>query len=586
MSEKSKEKKTVVADNQQDSKPPDPLSEIYWPEKPIEEYSLAQGFKDELGFYTVYLPNGSPVLITSERKIIPVELMKLLDADITVADRYIKETSNGIKIVAPQNRRRWSVDTSIQYLLKNYLMGETVTLWELFQQILRKKKKFIWFYRNYEYHQLFLAAFAMYTYVYLLFDTCVYITLSGLKRSGKTRIMEVLNQLCFNAEFAGSISGPAIYRTIEMDRCTMLFDESDLSSKKGSDDPARAVVKSGYKRDGGAIRCEGDDNIPTKHSSYGAKVFASTKDFDDEILDRCVDITTERMPDVPIKKLEMEKLIMYKYKQDFQSLRNQCYMFGLDYFKEIREAYMNLETIEGIQDREEEIWSGLLAVCKVIDRYRLEAEPDIKPEDLLFNQMVEVARINKEAKDTDGAEDWQKEILEQTWEFIHLDGVKILGHNDWYVANQLRDYIRKNVEWLTNMGTKSLGKELKKCHVCPPDKEHRNGIKINGKNKHCYRITKDAMFRAGKRYGTSYYDEELQKGNNMPEALDNQQAHNQPPEQPATTASVPTDLGEQTADGPPVDGAAADKFCFGDFASCKDTVCELRDRCRAEEAGQ
>src|SRR3972149_6347690 len=106
------------------------VSDYAWPEKRIEEHSLAQGFTDEFGFYFVRLPRKDAMpqssLITSKKEIISVQYDALKANGIRLKSRYYLSTDKGVVVKAPLDLHNWSTDTEARFNVKEYLQGATI----------------------------------------------------------------------------------------------------------------------------------------------------------------------------------------------------------------------------------------------------------------------------------------------------------------------------------------------------------------------------------------------------------------------------------------------------------------------------
>jgi hypothetical protein len=115
------------------------------------------------------------------------------------------------------------------------------------------------------------------------FDTAPYLIFIAPKSSGKTQCLNVILELGYRAFLTVSVTGPAIFRSIDAQHITPLIDESEfqVNTEKMSESSAAlyAVLNGGYKRGNKALRIEGEARIPTAFDIFGFKAVASTKLF-------------------------------------------------------------------------------------------------------------------------------------------------------------------------------------------------------------------------------------------------------------------------------------------------------------------
>lgn len=124
----------------------------------------------------------------------------------------------------------------------------------------------------------------------------IYITSKG-PGSGKTRLMEVLMEVCKGARMFAGGTGPTFFRLIEARRPTIFLDEVDTIYSGSKDEDLRQVLNSGYKHNGSIPRV--DQSSPDGIRDYGTfcpKVLAGIDNgmVPSTVLDRAIKITMER----------------------------------------------------------------------------------------------------------------------------------------------------------------------------------------------------------------------------------------------------------------------------------------------------
>lgn len=131
-------------------------------------------------------------------------------------------------------------------------------------------------------------------------DTTPYLAItSAEKRSGKSRLLEVLAQLVPNPIEAANISDAALFRALSGDRpATLLFDEIDgtFGPKARDKEDLRALINAGYRRGAKAYRCvgEGAKQRVEPFAVFGPKALAGIGELPDTIADRSVPIRLRR----------------------------------------------------------------------------------------------------------------------------------------------------------------------------------------------------------------------------------------------------------------------------------------------------
>jgi hypothetical protein len=124
-----------------------------------------------------------------------------------------------------------------------------------------------------------LTAWVFATWIPELWNVSPYVFFVGIKNTGKTHALEVLQLICFRAKISVASTAPALFRSIEKYGCIPFIDESETLSQDAAVDIV-ACLNAGYKRSSAMVeRCQGDgsnQDIVTFHI-FGFKGIAGTK---------------------------------------------------------------------------------------------------------------------------------------------------------------------------------------------------------------------------------------------------------------------------------------------------------------------
>src|SRR5262245_42949420 len=149
-----------------------------------------------------------------------------------------------------------------------------------------------------------IALWVVHTWLIDAFDYTPYLNVfAAAKRSGKSRVLEVLELLCRNPELTQSGSSAALIRSIdEAKPPTFLLDEVDGIFGKKNDAEAentRRFLNAGFKRGAKFLRCVGQGAAleAKKFPAFCAKALAGIgRCLPDTVLDRSLPIELERQP--------------------------------------------------------------------------------------------------------------------------------------------------------------------------------------------------------------------------------------------------------------------------------------------------
>jgi 5S rRNA maturation endonuclease (ribonuclease M5) len=135
----------------------------------------------------------------------------------------------------------------------------------------------------------FVALWVLHTYTFGLFDTTPYLDVSSAaKRSGKTRLLEILGLLVARPWSVVEASEAVLFRKVDRDRPTLLVDEVDATFGKDSKvtEGLRAIYNAGYRQGATVPRCVGTTHEPTDFAVYCPKAFAGLAGLPDTVRDR------------------------------------------------------------------------------------------------------------------------------------------------------------------------------------------------------------------------------------------------------------------------------------------------------------
>jgi putative DNA primase/helicase len=203
---------------------------------------------------------------------------------------------------------------------------------------------------------LTLALWVVGTHVYEVFDAYAYLTITAAtKRAGKTRLMELMSFLAARAHHTADITPAALFSLVEDEKPTLLIDEAERFAASQKD--FRSIINSGYRRGGTVIRRLGQG---VRHFKvYSPKVFVLIGDVYDTLRDRSIIINLRRAH-------APQRLIYADAQSEGKELRDELEETAAIHAERMADAYCDLDRIDFLADREEEIWSPLFAICRVL----------------------------------------------------------------------------------------------------------------------------------------------------------------------------------------------------------------------------
>jgi hypothetical protein len=198
------------------------------------------------------------------------------------------------------------------------------------------------------------AVEASYTTPYLFFS-------SAEPESGKTRNLEVAECLVARPWRIVEATEAVLFRKIERDSPTVLYDEVDALWREGKTNDGReglrAVLNEGYRRGAKVPRCVGDGHELVDFSVFGAKAFAGLGKLPRTIATRSITIRMQkRTKDEPVKDFSIEQT-----PPTLAPLRDRLVAWVAVVGDELRGAKPEMPS--SLSDRQADIWRPLLALA-------------------------------------------------------------------------------------------------------------------------------------------------------------------------------------------------------------------------------
>lgn len=208
-----------------------------------------------------------------------------------------------------------------------------------------------------------VALWIMFSWLYEWFKILPQLLLSSpVKRCGKTTLLELISYLVNRALAAANLTGPAVFRSIEMYRPTLLIDEADTFMGGNSNPELTGIMNSGHNRATAfVVRVEEIDGVrvPVRYSTFCPRVLAMIETPADTQLDRSIVIEMQRKPaGQAVQSLGLNA------EQSFHDLRRKLARWRDDVpdsFEHDLEACPLLPN-----DRARQNWSALLSVGRLV----------------------------------------------------------------------------------------------------------------------------------------------------------------------------------------------------------------------------
>jgi len=263
-----------------------------------------------------------------------------------------------------------------------------------------------------------LALWTIGTHIYSDFDAFPYLVItSHTKRSGKTRLSEILSFLSANARNFAAMSGSSLYRAIQEEHPTIIFDEAETLSSEAAT-TQRAVLNVGYRKGQTIPRTLGGKN--EYFDTYCPKIFVLIGDVYDTLKDRSIII--------PMKRGEPKERFLYSLAQsEGTTIRDEVSKLIQERKATIIDRYHAHKGLTFLTDRDEEIWMPLFILAQVFCPSRIQ-ELSRTAVDMSTEKTAKSRRYVQLHKEEDGAVDdeYAQKLLMDLYG-VFLAGAKVLS---------------------------------------------------------------------------------------------------------------------------------------------------------------
>ena len=215
-----------------------------------------------------------------------------------------------------------------------------------------------------------LTLWTVATHAFDTFDCFPYLALlSPVKRSWKTRCLEVLELLCRSPRRITAPTEAALFRMIQKWKPTLLLDEMETLTQKKSERAQwiNGLLNAGLRKGATVPRCDGHSHALVEFSVFCPKALAAIRRLPDTVLDRSVVVYMQRRkPNEPVSRFRFSRA-----KSEAAEILARLDPILKEVIPHVSRAYEEAPPLHLLTDREEECFSPLFALCSVLAPTRL-----------------------------------------------------------------------------------------------------------------------------------------------------------------------------------------------------------------------
>lgn len=257
----------------------------------------------------------------------------------------------------------------------------------------------------------FFALYVTSTYFFPLFPHQPIIFLTGETGSGKSKAIDVIEQMAFNTIKSAHISDASIYRLVESNRPTLLLDESERLMYEEQNLMLINLLLASTGTGAKVYRMEKDtlgNQVPKAFETKSPKVVANIKGIKTEaLLSRCI-----RFDFVPFKDETKGNRDPDANDKEMEKIRHDHYLLLLTRWKEIKKTFDTLPPVASLSGRPLKLWSPILTMAQFFENHGVVG---------LFQRTVDFA--------TKAAEDYAREVGTESFAGKLLVSLKELSEN-------------------------------------------------------------------------------------------------------------------------------------------------------------
>lgn len=210
-----------------------------------------------------------------------------------------------------------------------------------------------------------LALYVLHTHAFPAARTTpyIYITSQG-PGSGKTRVMEVLYEVCRSAQLFSGMTGPTMFHMIEAIKPTLFLDEVDTIYSGAKNEELRGVLNGGYKHNGKVPRVDPKSELGFReYSTFCPKVLAGIDNgqVPNTVLDRSITIRL-----IKAKPGEVQPFYSEDVEDIAEDLKDDIATWYAANTDTLTDRSKRPEPIDGLSDRQNDIVRPLLTIAATV----------------------------------------------------------------------------------------------------------------------------------------------------------------------------------------------------------------------------
>ena len=403
----------------------------------IKIFKPALGFDFESHITHIAVPVITPLKVKGKTHLVNQLLIITSNKDSWSLTEEEKEKRNLFPDKLPQfplGQSRWNREDIEDFLHSTAKDFNPLT--EVFIPIKNTLEKHIEFSNPFD--SSLAALWTIGTYIFPVFEAYPYLLLNGTRGSGKTKLLEIMYYLAFNAEITANASPSSVFRLIEANLSTVLIDEGETLSGRERDKELIYLLNAGYKKSGVVTRVNKDTHQIEKFQVYSPKAVAAINPLDSTLQSRFIIVNM-----IKTGNKDKGNIRVSDRSADWGKLRNSLYRFALICGLDVSEIFEKSEKIQLLNCRNNELWSPLLAIAEYLHY--------CSPHSNLFESLSALA--TEKIEDYDTLDDWHLALLQTLHKTVTVKKPYLVGDikkDMWQFFEDGEEQQRISGKWIGN----------------------------------------------------------------------------------------------------------------------------------------
>ncbi|QDU35453.1 hypothetical protein KS4_35360 [Poriferisphaera corsica] len=209
-----------------------------------------------------------------------------------------------------------------------------------------------------------LTLWIMHTHIYGAWEATPYLHINGPAGSGKSRVFEVLNRLVYRPMNVSNTTPAPLFRQLDEQGGTLLLDEAERMQERTPEvSELRSILLAGYKKDGKAARCEGDNHASREFNVYSPKALACIEGLPHALSTRCIRIMMFRAG----KDSQCYKRRIDEQAKHWQQARDKLHTLTLEQGVVWLQLAKRTDVCPNLHGRDYELWQPLLSLASFFE---------------------------------------------------------------------------------------------------------------------------------------------------------------------------------------------------------------------------